>query len=118
MPPPSVATSLRWQLVASSQSYLAASAAAREVHAGDLAHERDETLLGQLGLYISVLLGGHALRDDEEAVGGAPNKGVTLAQGLYTHLVQVWAAVDDGELARLGLNVHAGEFEKFCRRCP
>jgi hypothetical protein len=82
----------------------------------DLAGEREDALLGALGLDVGVLLARHALRDDEEAVGGAAHEGVALAQRLDAHLVEVRPAVDNGELAGLCLNVHAGQRDQFGRR--
>src|SRR5215216_2975632 len=84
----------------------------RYAHSADLANQRGDTL-GAPGLDVRVLLGGDALGDDEEAVGGAPDVGVTLAEGLYPHLVQIRPAIDDREVAGFGLNVHAREFQEL-----
>src|SRR4028119_181438 len=91
-------------------------AAERQMHARDPIHQRHEALLGELGLYVSVLLARHTLRDNEEAVGGAAHVSVALTQRLDTHLVQVRPTVDHGVLARPGLDVHAGELQQLGRR--
>src|SRR5215211_1552293 len=69
-------------------------AAERDANAPYLAHKRGDAL-GAPGLDARVFLGGDAPGDDEETVGGAPDVGVALAQGLYPHLVQVWPPVDN-----------------------
>src|SRR5918998_3518393 len=87
-------------------------ASERDAHSADLAHERGDTF-GTPGIDVRVLLGSDPLGDDEEAVCGAPDVGVTLAERLDSHLVQVRPAVDNGEVAGLGLDVHAREFQKL-----
>src|SRR5215213_4598314 len=71
------------------------------VDPGDLANQRDDTLLRALRLYLGVLLALPARGYYEERVRHPPHVGVALSQLCDGHVVQVGAAIQDREVARV-----------------
>src|SRR5215210_6259364 len=90
-------------------------AAQGQVHARDLADQRDDAFFGGICLYTGVLLALPATGEQEEGVGHPPHVGVARPQLLDTHIVQVRSTVQNREVGGV-LDVEARNPQNLAHR--
>src|SRR5215207_802743 len=88
-----------------------------QVHARDLADQRDDTFFGGICLYTGVLLALPAPGEQEEGVGHPPHVGVARPQLLDAHIVQVRPTVQNREVGGV-LDVEARDPQNLAHRGP
>src|SRR5215210_3397044 len=92
-------------------------AAQGQVHARDLADQRDDAFFGGICLYTGVLLALPATGEQEEGVGHPPHVGVARPQLLDAHIVQVRSTVQNREVGGV-LDVEARDPQNLAHRGP
>src|SRR5919206_3206337 len=90
-------------------------AAQGQVHARDLADQRDDPFFGRIRLYAGVLLALPAPGEQEEGVGHPPHVGVARPQLLDAHIVQIRPTVQNREVGGV-LDVEARDPQNLAHR--
>src|ERR671910_1351244 len=90
-------------------------AAQGQVHARDLADQRDDAFFGGICLYTGILLALPAPREQQEGVGHPPHVGVARPQLLDADIVQVRPTVQNREVGGV-LDVEARDSQNLAHR--